>query len=473
MTQAPATLTPHENRPAARLARWVEHHPRRITAALACMLLIGTGTALAIVGMGPDPADWPQRTVSTPVLSLVAGRTLAELAADKPDAAGALTLYRTARLLPHDTAATLLARLDIADPAAATWLRKNADVHQNLLGRTGRVISAEATPDHMLLRLVARWIAADDGRFKRLVVERGADGEWASRVESGELVAQPRLAGGIIHKSLFAATDAQGVADSVAIQMAEIFQNQVDFRRDLRKGDRFSLVYEVLLADGEVLRSGRVLAAEFYNKGKRFDAVWYPGAGADAASGGYYTLDGTSQRTAYLAAPLEFSRVSSTFGRRFHPIKKEWRAHKGTDFAAITGTPVRTVGDGRVTFAGEQRGYGKVVFIEHTNRQHTTVYAHLSKIGVKKGQRVTQGAWIGNVGQTGWATGPHLHFEFRISGQHRDPMLVVRDPAITATARTLPEQERARFAPLAAQMRRDLAASSRALELMAQTKISE
>jgi len=448
---------------AARLALWVRTHPRRIVAALAAVLLTGTGAAVAVVRLGPDPADLPASLHSAPVASLAAGYTLAELSSAQQ--LYHLRLYRTEALRSSDTPETLLQRLGVADPAAAAWLRKNADVHQHLLGRSGRVVTAEATPDHMLLRLSARWIPGDDGSFRRLVVERDADGAWQSRLETGQLVAQPRLAGGIIQSSLFAATDAQNLADNVAIQIAEIFQTEVDFRRDLRKGDRFSVIYEALLADGQMLRSGRVLAAEFHNKGRRFEALWYQDGDADR--GGYYTLDGKSRRTTYLASPLEFSRISSGFTlRRFHPIKKEWRAHRGTDFAAATGTQVRTVGDGTVSFAGEQGGYGKVVFVEHANK-HTTVYAHLSQIAVKKGQKVAQGETVGKVGQTGWATGPHLHFEFRVNGQHRDPMTIVRDPAITAAARALPEAQRARFTPLAEAMRRDLAASTQALDWQA------
>jgi murein DD-endopeptidase MepM/ murein hydrolase activator NlpD len=185
--------------------------------------------------------------------------------------------------------------------------------------------------------------------------------------------------------------------------------------------------YEVLEGDGEPLRTGRVLSVEFVNAGKTFQAMWFKDTGMSDATNrsGYYTLDGQSLRRAYLASPLEFSRVTSGFKMRFHPILQQWRAHLGVDYGAPAGTPVRTVGDGTVEFAGTQNGFGNVVFVKHRN-QHTTVYAHLSKISVKAGQSVAQGQTIGAVGSTGWATGPHLHFEFRINGAHKDPLTIAR-----------------------------------------------
>jgi murein DD-endopeptidase MepM/ murein hydrolase activator NlpD len=211
--------------------------------------------------------------------------------------------------------------------------------------------------------------------------------------------------------------------------MAEIFSGDIDFRRALRKGDRFNVVYETLEADGEAVRTGRVLSAEFVNDGKSFQAMWFQPSSLDAVGqlqkGGYYTLDGQSLRRAFLSSPVEFSRISSGFSMRFHPVLQTWRAHKGTDFAAATGTPARTVGDGTVEFAGVQNGYGNVVFIKHRNGNET-VYAHLSRINVQRGQSVSQGQTIGLVGATGWATGPHLHFEFRVNGEQQDPMKIAQ-----------------------------------------------
>jgi len=205
--------------------------------------------------------------------------------------------------------------------------------------------------------------------------------------------------------------------------LADIFAGDIDFHRALRKGDRFSVVYEALEADGETLRTGRVLSAEFVNNGKTHQAMWFKEAGAK--EGGYFNADGVSLRRAYLASPLAFSRVTSGFKMRFHPILQTWRAHLGVDYAAPTGTPVRSVGQGIVDVAGSQGGFGNVVMVKHANG-HTTVYAHLSRIQVKKGQSVAQGQTLGLVGATGWATGPHLHFEFRVNGAHKDPLTMAR-----------------------------------------------
>ena len=267
-----------------------------------------------------------------------------------------------------------------------------------------------------------------DALFKRLTVERNGS-TFTSRIETAPYIANARLASGAIQTSLFAAADEARIPDTVAVQIAEMFSSEIDFRRALRKGDRFNVVYETLEADGEALRTGRVLSAEFVNAGKAHQAMWFQPPGQDelglAHKGGYYTLDGKSLRRAYLGSPLEFSRVSSGFSMRFHPVLQKWRAHLGTDFAAPTGTPARTVGDGVVSFAGVQGGFGNVVFIKHRNG-HETVYAHLSRINVHVGQSLKQGETVGLVGATGWATGPHLHFEFRVNGVHQDPMTIAR-----------------------------------------------
>jgi murein DD-endopeptidase MepM/ murein hydrolase activator NlpD len=226
---------------------------------------------------------------------------------------------------------------------------------------------------------------------------------------------------GVIRSSLFAATDGANIPDSVAMQLADIFGGDVDFHRDLRKGDRFSVVYELHHLAGRPVRAGRVLAAEFINNGKRFQAVHF--------GTGYYAPDGKNLRKAFLRSPLEFSRVTSGFGMRMHPIAQAWRAHKGIDYAAPIGTRVRAVGDGIVEYAGPKGGYGNVVILRH-HGQYATVYAHLSRIAVRRGARVAQNDTVGSVGQTGWATGPHLHYEFRIAGEARNPMSIAMPAAL-------------------------------------------
>ncbi len=431
------------------LRQLAQKHPRRITAAVASVLLTGGGGAFAVASFAPDPADLPVTTITHAVESLAGDAPLSALV-DGPS----FSLYRSDAVRSTDTAESLLQRLGVADPAASAFLRGDGLVRQSLLGRVGRSVSAETSDDHRLLRLTARWAPDDSGYFKRLVVERKEGGSFTSRIETAPLTIGSRLAGGIIRTSLFAATDAANIPDSVAVQMAEIFSSNIDFHRSLRKEDRFSVVYETLEADGEPLRSGRVLSAEFRNNGKTYDAVWFQDG--SSTKGAYYTLSGESMRRAYLTSPVEFSRISSGFSMRMHPIHKTWRAHLGTDFAAPTGTSVRSVGDGVVDFAGVQNGYGNVVYVKHRN-QHVTVYAHLSRIDVTKGQAVEQGQKIGAVGATGWATGPHLHFEFRVNGVHQDPMTIAQQ---SEAAQPVSAASRAAFDRLAANMRIQLASAA-------------
>ncbi len=439
-----------------RLSQTVQKHPKRITAAVATLLLTGGGGAFAVASFAPDASDLPVSTVAYPVESLASDTPLTSLV-DIPS----YSLYRSDQTRSSDTAESILQRLGIADPAASAFLRNDSQVRQNLLGRGGRSLSAEASDDHRLLRLTARWAPDDSGSFKRLVVERQGDGNFASRIETAPLTVGNRLAGGIIKSSLFAATDASNIPDAVAVQLAEVFSSNIDFHRALRKDDRFSVVYETLEADGEPLRSGRVLSAEFHNNGKTHDAVWFQEPGS---KGAYYTLDGESMRRAYLTSPVEFSRISSGFKMRFHPILQKWRAHLGTDFAAPTGTAVRTVGDGVVDFAGVQNGYGNVIYVKHRN-QHVTVYAHLSRIDVKKGQSIEQGQKIGAVGATGWATGPHLHFEFRVNGQHQDPMTIAQQ---SEAAQPVSSAARPAFQRLAGNMRVQLSSAAMVQQASAQ-----
>lgn len=408
----------------------LNQHPQRVTALIAALMLGGGGAAFAVASFAPDAGEVPVRQVMEAIQSPALSWAPPALAPEH------FSLFRTEQTRSSDTADSLLKRLGVDDARAAAFLRGDVIARQALLGRAGRNVTAEANNDNTLLKLTARWSADDSGTFKRLVVEKNARG-YQSRIETAPLTASSRLASGTIQTSLFAATDEARIPDAVATQLAEIFSGDIDFHRALRKGDRFSVVYETLEGDGEPLRTGRVLSAEFVNAGKASQAMWFqdPVIG----KGAYYTLDGKSLRRAYLASPMEFSRMTSGFKMRFHPILQTWRAHLGVDYAAPTGTAVRTVGDGVVEFAGVQNGFGNVVMVKHHNNQ-TTVYAHLSRINVRKGQSVTQGQHIGAVGATGWATGPHLHFEFRVNGQHQDPLTIARQSEsvpVTAAAKPM------------------------------------
>ncbi len=413
-------------------------HPRRVATSLA-VLLLGTGvTAFGVAPLAPDAADLPVTQITESVQALPA-KSQQDALLDHT-----FSLFRTEVTRSTDTAEALLRRLNIADASAATYLRNDPLARSLLLGRAGRTVTAETTDDQRLLSLSMRWATDDETHFQRMVIARSGN-SFSSRVERAPFNISTRMASGNIKTSLFAATDDANIPDAVAIQIAGIFSGDIDFHRSLRKGDRFSVFYETLEADGEPLKTGRVLSTEFVNNGKAFQALWFTDPNqtdSATAKGAYYSLDGQSLRKAYLASPMEFSRVSSGFKMRFHPILQTWRAHLGVDYAAPTGTAVRSVGDGVVDFAGVQGGFGNVVFINHRSG-HTTVYAHLSRIAVQRGQRVSQGQNIGAVGATGWATGPHLHFEFRVNGQHQDPtMMAQRSESIPLTAQAMPAFQR-------------------------------
>ncbi len=410
-------LVAASQRIAARVGHVLEHHPKQVTALLAAVLLGGGGGAFAVASFGPDAADVPVRQVTEVVQPLPLAAQIEALDLQ------AMRLYRSDTVRATDTVETLFARLGLVDAAAAAFVRTDPVFRTQVLGRNGRNLSAEADGQQGLRKLVARWVADDSGNFRRLVVERGEGGKFTSRVETAPLVATSRLGGGTIRSSLFGAVDDARIPDDIAVQMADLFGGRIDFHRGLRKGDQFRVVYETLEADGEPMRSGRVLSAEFINAGKSHTAVWFQEPGK---KGTYYSLDGKTLTTQYLASPMEFSRVTSGFAMRMHPVLQQMRAHLGVDYGAPTGTPVRSIGDGVVEFAGWQNGFGNVVFIKHSGSD-TTVYAHLSRVDVRKGQKVSQSQRIGAVGATGWATGPHLHFEFRINGVHKDPLTLARN----------------------------------------------
>ena len=425
------------------IADSLRRHPKRLTASLA-MLLLGTGvTAFGVAPLAPDAAQLPVRQVLEALqpLSPQSAQAQTDALADFK-----FKLFRTESTRSSDRASTLLQRLNIDDTAAEVFLRTDPHAQLILKGQPGKNVTVEASESQQLLKLSMRWPTDDEQVFERLLIERvntTGSARFTSRIETGAYTRSARLASATIETTLFAAIDDARIPDGVGVQLAEIFSTDIDFRRALRKGDRFNVVYETLEADGETMRTGRVLSAEFVNEGKAYQAMWFQPPGQDASGaalkGGYYTLDGKSLRRAFLSSPVEFSRISSGFSMRFHPILQTWRAHNGTDFAASTGTPARTIGDGVVEFAGVQNGFGNVVFIKHRNNLET-VYAHLSKINVQAGQTVNQGQTIGLVGSTGWATGPHLHFEVRVNGVQQDPMAIAKQSdVVPVPAAALPQ----------------------------------
>ncbi|HEX7891901.1 MAG TPA: M23 family metallopeptidase [Ramlibacter sp.] len=412
------------------------------------MLLTAGGGAFAVASLGPDPAALPVRQVLENVQPLPLASQVEALDAFR------FSLYSAEAVRASDTAESLLARLGVNDAAAAAFLRHDALARTQVLGAPGRTVGVETTDGRNLLRLKVRW-AVDNTSFRRLVIERQPDGSFATKMETAPLVASLRVGSGTIRSSLFEAVDDAGIPDAVTTQLVDIFAGDIDFHRNLRGGDRFAVVYETLEADGEAMRTGRVVSAQFVNAGRTLEAVWFQEPGQ---RGGYYDFAGQSLERAYLASPMEVSRITSGFAMRMHPIHNTWRAHKGVDYGAPTGAPVRSIGDGQVEFAGRQNGYGNVIEVDH-GKGNSTLYAHLSRIDVRVGQRVQRGDRIGAVGSTGWATGPHLHFEFKENGTQRDPLEVARRHA---PAGELTAQARAQFGVVAGVMRTQLAAAASA-----------
>lgn len=339
------------------------------------------------------------------------------------------TYWREERVQRGDTLARILSRLRIDDNDATQYLNSSPEARALLHLVPGRTLRAAITADGQLLSL--HYLNGE----RLFTLTR--DGEnFTAEERAAELETRVVSVAGEIRSSLFAATDALNIPDTVAMQLVELFSTEIDFHKDLRKHDRFSVVYESLQDGGEAVTAGRVLSAEFVNQGRTLNVVWFE---TKSGQGAYYTLDGRDIRKAFLRSPLEFSRVSSGFTEaRFHPIMQSWTAHKGVDFVAPIGTKIKATADGVVDFAGVQSGYGNVVILRHQTK-YTTLYAHMSGFapGIQKGTKVQQGDVIGFVGMTGMTTGPHVHYEFRINDVHHDPLSV----AMPHSVNIAPEQK--------------------------------
>lgn len=283
-----------------------------------------------------------------------------------------------------------------------------------------------------------------------LNVRRNEDGEFESATLAAQLDHRPAFAYGTINDSLFLSAQRAGLSGRLIMELASIFGYDVDFALDIRRGDRFVVVYDQLFKDGKKLRDGDILAAEFVNQSRELRAVRFTNADGNST---YFTPEGDSMRKAFIRTPLDVFRISSHFNPgRYHPVLNRIRSHKGTDYAAPTGTPIKATGDGKVVFAGVKGGYGNCVVIRHGST-YQTLYGHMSKIrsGIRSGAHVQQGQVIGYVGATGLATGPHLHYEFLVNGVHRNPVTVSLPRANPVSRDHLP-QFKATSAPLLAQL---------------------
>lgn len=387
------------------VARLGQHSRMMFGTAVASLFTVAT--AIAVV---PPPEGAPKFQVDQVVEELAPNVRVVNLS-------GPNLFLREERIQRSDTLGTLLSRLGISESAAIEFLRQSRDtqiISQQL--RADKVVTARTTEfgelDYLFFPLNDKDVA--------LVVQRKDKGFTVSE-EAIFFDTHTLFKSGEIKSTLFTTTDSFDIPENIATQLIEIFSGEIDFHNDLRKGDRFSIIYEMSYLRGEPVRSGRILAAEFTSRGKTYSAYLHTN---ESGISEYFDSEGRNMQKAFLRSPVEFTRISSNFSNsRFHPVLKKWRAHKGTDYAAPTGTRVKAASDGIVTFAGYRSGYGNLILVNH-HGSYATAYGHLYNFanGVRQGKRVSQGEIIGYVGQTGIATGPHLHYELILNGQQIDPL---------------------------------------------------
>ncbi|HXA47185.1 MAG TPA: peptidoglycan DD-metalloendopeptidase family protein [Burkholderiaceae bacterium] len=389
----------------------------RIVSASALFLALCAFGAFAVAPLAPDAADLPVVSVTE---KLPLPDVAAQLAAE---AQVAQTYITEEKVRPGDSLAAVLTRLGVDDADAVKFIKSDRTAHDVLQLKNNEVLQAQTNGDGELLWLSTVLVDNRDNPAKNLIIARDGKGFKATETPAN-LERRLEMRSGEIKSSLYAAIDAEQIPQTVGDQIAEMFNTNIDFASDLQRGDHFEVVYETFWHNGEFVRAGRVLAGEFTNDGKTYQSIWNDEAGNNQG-GSYYDRYGHSLKKAFLKSPIAFTRISSGFSMRMHPILGIWKQHKGVDFAAATGTPVHASGDGVIDFEGRQNGYGNMVVIKHWNN-YSTAYGHMSRFapGIHKGSKVSQGDVIGYVGMTGWATGPHLHYEFRINDEARDPMTV-------------------------------------------------
>ena len=348
---------------------------------------------------------------SAPLPELEAGSVEAEVAAEPVDEWKNVVVQR------GQTFSSLIESQGMPKDDWVDVLALGTDVAPLKQIKSGAVVQLRKDAENRLEELIYE---VDETRTLQV---RRVDDKLESLIITAELEHRTVEAHGIIRDSLFLDGQKAGLSNRLIFEMAEIFGYDIDFARDLHEGDRFSVIYSQIYKNGEKLRNGRIMAAEFVNQGKTHRAMRHISADGHAA---YYALDGSSLKKAFMRTPVDFARISSGFNlRRRHPILNVIRAHKGVDYAAGTGTPIKASGDGIVEFVGNKSGYGRTVILKH-GRQTTTLYAHMSRFkpGLRNGSRVSRGQVIGYVGSSGLATAPHLHYEFRVNGVHKNPATV-------------------------------------------------
>ena len=419
--------------------------PRRALPPLPSAALIGALLCLPLAGCGGRA---PQGAAPDPAATGADAAASVSAATTPTTPAAPFRRSIDVTVAPGDTLERIFRAQGLA-PADLTALRAEPALRRSLDRLRPGDLLRFTTEDG---RLVA--FERPLGVAETLLATRTAEGAFRSATRVEPLERSVRSAGATITSSLFQSAKEAGISDTMALRIADIFRFDIDFVLDIRPGDSFSVVHEVLRRDGRVVDEGELLAVEFVNQGEVYRAVrWAPEGGKPD----YYTPEGKSLRKAFIRAPLEFTRVSSRFNLyRRHPILNRMRAHRGVDYAAPIGTPVKAAGGGRVAFVGVKGGYGKVVELTHPGGVRT-VYGHLSAFarGLRPGQSVAQGQLIGKVGMTGLATGPHLHYEFLLNGVHKDPQKVP-----LPKAEPVPASERAAFEAHAASLSARLASGS-------------
>ena len=390
----------------------------RILSASAFFLAVCAFGAAGVAPLAPDASDLPVKSI---VQDLELPNLADQIAAlqQKPQ-----QFIHEEKVRPGDSLASLLSRLGVDDQDAARFIKSDRVAKGVMQLKTGKRVQAETDEDGQMQWLRATVVDAQDNPVKTISVTR-KDNKFIAQESVPKLERRVEMRARTITNSLYSATDASTdggkMPDTIVAQIIEMFSTSIDFRSDLKRGDHFNVVYETFWQDGEMVRTGRILAGEFINRGVTHQSVWFEDP-SSKAGGGYYTFDGKALKRGFLKSPLEFSRISSGFSMRVHPLSGNWKAHKGIDFAASLGTPIRASGDGAVDFKGVSGGYGNMVVIKHW-ANYSTAYAHMSRFaqGLRKGSKVSQGDIIGYVGSTGWSTGAHLHYEFRVNNEARDP----------------------------------------------------
>lgn len=393
----------------------------RIISAGAIFLAVCAFGAAGVAPLAPDASDLPVKSIAQDLELPNLAEQIAALQQEPQQ------FIHEEKVRPGDSLASLLSRLGVDDQDAATFIKKDKVAKGIMQLKTGKRVQAKTSDDGQLQWLRTTIVDSQDNPVKTISISR-KDNQFVAQETAPKLERRVEMRARTITNSLYSATDSSTdggkLPDSIVAQIIEMFSTSIDFRTDLKRGDHFNVVYETFWQDGEMVRAGRILAGEFVNRGVTYQSVWFEDP-SSKAGGGYYTFDGKALKKSFLKSPLEFSRISSGFSMRVHPISGNWKQHKGIDFAAALGTPIRAAGDGVIDFEGVSNGYGNMVVLKHW-ANYSTAYAHMSRFasGLHKGSKVSQGDIIGYVGSTGWSTGAHLHYEFRVNNEARDPNTV-------------------------------------------------